>query len=135
MTHSSNDNRLTPEDLEELSKLPLKGDYFPPEHITEAIKNQNLSSNDSKVRERLEAMYFSAIPTNNLDTGEIEPPLSLEEALNFHLPATQDLINQAVIDSLSGLIVSWYSTPDGVEYIKKFDIEQAINQLRKGQSS
>lgn len=97
------------------------------------------SSNDSKVRERLEAMYFSAIPTNNLDTGEIEPPLSLEEALNFHLPAIQDLITQAVIDVLERIYCCDNSpangTHDNALFVCNDEHLELINQLRKGQSS
>lgn len=57
-----------------------------------------MTSLRNKVEQRLTAMYLSGLPVKNLDTGEIESPKELEEALWYHLPAVLSLLEQTVLD-------------------------------------
>lgn len=54
-----------------------------------------------RVKERLTAMYLSSLPVDNLDTGEVEPPRSLEEALSYHLPAVMEILEQTCLEVIN----------------------------------
>ena len=110
-----------------------------------SIPEDNMSKDstlEEKLKARLEAMYFSAKPVENLDTDETEPPKSLEEALEIQLPRVLHLIDQEKVEALEQQLENICVHPeDGCvwgyrdvaknAYVAHEHLKKQLNQLQK----
>jgi hypothetical protein len=77
---------------------------------------------DAQLKQRLTAMYLSAMTTPNFDTGRKDPPIHLEKALGYHLPAVRQLIAETIKE------ITPDKRPSGVVNYRGFN--EAIDQIQ-----